>query len=234
MPILLRVFSEVGTGEFHGFEAQRIRGDDGKVWRSPDETAVIGALDFANAQSHAVLGKRLNLIELLPSGLDHVSAAASMGNFERVADAPAAEIASARDDARNSLAIGLDLYEATRWIYGEGAFGLRFAAWIARKAPDALVDNMTLLMFRLRQVPDAILPSDKIAEMAKQARDAWIASKQLERLWRSDPPFSKILSPKRIRLAFADEIALKRWRCELDAIIVQQGGKPSSVSSHES
>ena len=153
-----------------------------------------------------ILGKKLNLIELLPSGLGHVSAAMSMGNFERVADAPASEIARARYDAKNSVAIGLYLYEANRWIYGDGAFGLRLAAWIARKAPDALVDNMTLLMFRLRQVPGAILPSDKIAEMAKQARDVCIASKKHEWLWRNDPRFSEILNPKRIKSAFADEI----------------------------
>jgi hypothetical protein len=106
------------------------------------------------------LEKKLNLIELLPSGLKKVSAAISMGSFEHVANVPAEEIVHARDDAMNSLAIALSLYEANRWIYGDGAFGLRLAAWIARKVPDVLVDTMTLLMFRLREVPDAIQPSD--------------------------------------------------------------------------
>jgi hypothetical protein len=180
LPILLRVLSEVGTGEFHGFEAPRHRDEDGKVWRSADETAVIRAFDLMNAESHAILGKKLNPIELLPSGFDSVSAAMSMGNFVRVADAPAEEIARARDDARNSVAIALHLYEANRWIYGDGAFGLRLAAWIARKAPDVLVDATTLLMFRLREVPGAILPSDKIAEMANQAREVCLFSKRHE------------------------------------------------------
>ena len=234
LPILLRVLSEVGTGEFHGFEAPRHRDEDGKVWRSADETVVIGAFDLTNAESHSILGKKLNLIELLPSGLDHVSAAMSMGNFACVADAPAEEIARARDDARNSVAIGLYLYEANRWIYGDGAFGLRFAAWIARKAPDALVDSMTLLMFRLRQVPDAILPSDEIAAMANQAREVCIASRKLEWLWLNDPRFSEILSPKRIKLAFADQIMLKLWQRELNALIVQGAEKPLIGSNHES
>jgi hypothetical protein len=233
LPILLRVLSEVGTGEFHGFEAPRHRDDDGKVWRSADETAVIGALDLTNAGSHAILGKKLNPIELLPSGLDNVSAAMSMGNFERVADAPAEEIARARDDAKNSVAIGFYLYEANRWVYGDGAFGLRFTAWIARKAPDALIDGMTLLMFRLRQVPDAILPSDKIAEMAKQAREVFIASRKLEWLWLNDPRFSKILNPKRIKLAFADQIMLKLWQRELNATIVRCAEKPLNGCGHE-
>jgi hypothetical protein len=85
-------------------------------------------------------------------------------------DAPPEKIGEARDDARNALLIAHYLYEAERWIYGDGAFGLRFMAWSARKAPDALIDNIMILMFRLRQVPDAILSSDEIAEMAKQAR----------------------------------------------------------------
>jgi hypothetical protein len=85
---------------------------------------------------------------------------------------------------------------------------------------------MTLLMFRLREVPDAIQPSDKIAEMALQARDVCILSKKHEWYWRNDPRFSKILDPKRMKTAFADEIALKRWQSELNAIILQAAANP--------
>ncbi len=121
-----------------------------------------------------------------------------MGNFELAADACAEDIGLARDDARNSLAIALNLYEATRWIYGDGAFGLRLAAWIARKAPDILVDTMTLLIFRLREVPGAMLPSDEIAEMAEQARKVCLDSKNLEWRWRNDPRFSEISAPNEL------------------------------------
>jgi hypothetical protein len=233
LPILLRVLSEVGTGDFYGFEAPRVRDEDGKVWRSVDETVISGAFDLTNAQSHAIVEKRLNLIELLPSGLGHVSTAMSMGSFASVADAPAEEIARARDDASNALAIGLNLYEASRWIYGDGAFGLRLAAWIAQKAPDALLDSMTLLMFRLRKVPGAIRPSDEIAELARQARKVWLYSKRHEWHWRNHPSFSKILHPKRIKLAFADEIASKQWQSELNAIIVQATAKSPMGSSND-
>ena len=143
------------------------------------------------------------------------------------------EIARARDDAKNSVAIALHLYEANRWIYGDGAFGLRLAAWIARKAPDVLVDTTTLLMFRLREVPGAILPSDKIAEMAENARKVCLYSKRHEWHWHNDPSFSKILHPKRIKSAFADEIALKQWQRELNAIIVQATGKTPTGSNND-
>ena len=225
LPTVLRVIGDVGTGEFDGFEAL-IAGEE----QTSDEAFTIRAFDLTNAGLHSILGKKLNLIELLPSGLKNVSAAISMGNFEGVANAPAEEIARARDDAKNSVAIALNLYEANRWIYGDGAFGLRLAAWIARKAPDVLVDSTTLLMFRLREVPGAILPSDEIAEMAKQARKVCLFSKRHEWYWRNHPRFSKILDPKRIKLAFANEIALKRWQSELNAIIVQATGKPPTGS----
>jgi hypothetical protein len=228
LPTVIRVIGDVATGDFDGFEAL-IAGEE----QTSDQAFTIRAFDLSNAGSHSILGKKLNLIELLPSGLKNVSAAISMGNFERVANAPAQEIARARDDAKNSLAIALNLYEANRWIYGDGAFGLRLAAWIARKAPDVLVDTTTLLMFRLREVPGAILPSDKIAEMAEDARKVCLYSKRHEWHWRNHPSFSKILHPKRIKSAFADEIALKQWQRELNAIIVQATAKTPTVSNND-
>jgi hypothetical protein len=228
MPALLHVIGDVGTGEFDGFEAL-IPGEE----QTSDKAFTIRAFDLTRAGSDSILGEQPNLIELLPCGLKDVSAAISMGNFERVANAPAEEIARARDDAKNSFAIALNLYEATRWIYGDGAFGLRLAATIAPKPPDVLVDSIILLMFRLREVPGAIRPSGEIAELAQQARKLWLYSKRHEWHWRNHPSFSKILHPKRIKLAFADEIALKQWQRELNAIIVQATAKTATVSNND-
>jgi hypothetical protein len=85
----------------------------------------------------------------------------------------------------------------------------------------------------LRQVPGAILPSYKIAEMAENARKVRLYSERLEWHWHNHPSFSKILHPKRIKSAFADEIALKRWQSELNAIILQATAKPPKGSSDD-
>jgi len=231
----LRIFSafisvicDLSTGDFIGFEHE-IAGEE----HNSNRAVVVQALDLENANHHSILGAKLNLVELLPSGFDNVSAAMSMGNFQQVADAPAEEIAKARDDARNAMMIGLYFYDAMRWIYGDGAFGLRFLAWIARKAPDAMIDGMMMLMFRLRQVPGALMPAEQIADLARTAFGAYLGSKQLERLLQNDPRFSEILNRKRIRSAFADEIALKRWQSELNAIILQATAKPPMGSSDD-
>jgi hypothetical protein len=189
--------------------------------------ATVDALDLQSSERDSVLGRKLNVLALLPNGLENVSIAISMGHFAAIAEARAEEIAKARDDTKNTLLIALYLYEAYRWIYGDGAFGLRFIAWIARKAPEPVIDGMTLVMFRLRQVPGAMLPSDKIAEMAEAARKVCLYSKRLEWHWRNHPRFSKILHPKRIKLALADEIELKRWQSELNAIILQATKTPT-------
>jgi hypothetical protein len=210
LPAFLRVMSDVGLGDFGGFE-HAVAGEED----DSDRAAAIRGLDLKNAQKHAVLEAKLNLVELLPSGLRNLSDAMRAGGFEAVADVPAEGLTSACRDAMNGMAIGLYLYEAKHWIYGDGAFGLRLIAWIARKAPDGLLDGATLLMFRLRRVPGALMPSEKIAALAQQAHQVWMMSKRHEWLWKNDPRFSELLNPKRIKQAFADPIALKCWQEEL-------------------
>jgi hypothetical protein len=207
-----RVLIEIGTGELVNFE-HRAKDET----RSPGEAAIIEAFDFDKAESHKILGKKFNFIDVLPLALNNAAIAMSMGNFARAADAPVEEIATARDDARNTFQIALSLFEAFEWIYGPEAFGLRFAAWFARKAPDALIDGLVLGVLRLRAVPDAILPSEQIAEMAKQAKEVRDSSKRLEHLWQHDPRYKRVLDPKRIRAAFADHIMLNRWKEEVKA-----------------
>jgi hypothetical protein len=229
LPAFVQTMEEVGRGDFVSF-GHVVEGEEDIRGGS----TTIDALDLQPSERDAVLGRKLNLLALLPTGLKNVSKAINMGRFATIADAPAEEIAKARNDARNGVLIGLYLYEANRWIYGDGAFGLRFIAWIARKAPDPVIEGMTLLMFRLRQVPGAILPSDKIAKLAEEAREVRLLSKRHEWYWLNDPRFSEILDPKRIKLAFADEIALKHWKSELNAIINQGAAIPPMDSNDDS
>jgi hypothetical protein len=69
--------------------------------------------------------------------------------------------------------------------------------------------------------------------LAQQAREVWLYSKRHEWHWHNHPSFSKILHPKRIKLAFADEIALKQWQRELNAIIVQATAKHPMGSNND-
>ena len=98
-----------------------------------------------------------------------------------------------------------------------------------------MIDGMTLLMFRLRQVPDAILPSDKIAEMATAGpRRLHLLQSSMNGSGATIRASRKFSTQSELKLAFADEIALKRWQRELNAIIVQATEKPLTGSNHES
>jgi hypothetical protein len=228
MPTVLRVVGETATGDFTDFDPHPggVEGDD--------QRALVEALDLSNASKHSILGHRLNAVELLPSGLGNVAAAMKMGHFAGAAAAPAQDVAAARNDGKYALLIAYYLYEASRWIYGDGAFGMRLLAMIVRKTPLPMMSLLTLVMFRLRQVPEATQSSNQIEQMARTAQSNWLESKKLEHLWRTDSRYSILLSPKRIKLAFADEIALKRWQRELNAITVDASNIPTSVSGHES
>jgi hypothetical protein len=199
--------TQIGSGKFEGFDAP-----SGNEMRPRDESITIKAFDMDKAEAHEILGQNINFVNALPSVLNDVTVAFSMGTLAQAAEAPAEEIAKARDDAMNALQIGLSIYDALEWVYGPGAFGLRLCAWLARKAGDDLIDGLTLGMLKLRAVPAAIHSSEKIAGMAKDALAARKVSKQLEWLWRHDPRYKQVLDPKRIRAAFADHISLKRWK----------------------
>ena len=205
LAILLRVLIDIGMGQFEDFEPAVA----GEV-RTRDELATIAALDIGAAERHKVLGQGLNLIGVLPSALNYVSIAVSMGSFAQAAEAPEEEVAVAQNDAQNALAICVSLYEVAEGIYGDQAFGLRFFAWVAKKAPDDLVDGIILPMMRLRGIPGAILSSEKIAELAIQSRAVRVMFETIERLRREDPRFREVFDPKRLRVAFADKISLKR------------------------
>ena len=182
LAIVWRVLTDIGTGQFEGFEPP-VTGET----QTRDERATITALDIGASERHKILGQGLNLLEVLPSALNFAAIAFSMGSFEQAADEPEEEIAQARNDAQNALTIGLSLYEAAKGIYGDQAFGLRFFAWFAKKAPDALIDGLILPMMRLRAIPGAILSSEKIAKLAIQARAAREMYARIEQLGRETP-----------------------------------------------
>ncbi len=210
LAIFYRVATEISLGEFSGFEVP-----SGDERRARVETAAIKGFDLEDSEKREILGTNINLIEALHSTLEAIAAAIAGGGFAEAANAPAEEIAQARDDARRALQIAICLYEPLKWIYGEGAFGLRLAAWFAQKATDPMIDGLILAMLRLRKIPGATLPSEKIAEMARQSHQFWRDWKRIQWLSENDPRFSAVLKPRRIRSAFVDEITLKRWREEV-------------------
>jgi hypothetical protein len=171
-----------------------------------------------------VFGQSMNFIQVLPIVFRDMAKALRKHSLADAFNFPLDELLAARNDVRGALRIGEDLYEGTKWIYGNGAFGLRLAAWLSR----AMARQRALLVLGfalLKRTDHPFLGSDQIAELATQAEIAKRNSLRLKEIAESDPRFSEVLDPKRIKSAFADEIALKRWQSELNAIILQVTAK---------
>ena len=68
---------------------------------------------------------------------------------------------------------------------------------------------------------------EQIADLAKQAQEAWTASKHYEWAWKNNPRYAELLNPSRIKKAFADKIALKRWQEQVKAVSLQPSDETS-------
>ena len=215
-----RVAIEIGLGQFEGFEIS-VAGEE----RTFDKKVTIKALDIGASEKDAILGEKLKLLDALPEVLKDLSTGFNTGVLANAANEPEATIAAARADAVNAFVIGVSLYETWSWVYGSRAFGLRFLHWVALKAPQVAMRVLLLALLRFRAVPGAMLSSEKIASMAKMAMQMRAASLQLKHLGETDPRFRDVLSPRRVRRAFVDQISLKQWRKEIKTAKISERDK---------
>ena len=157
---------EIVAGDFETFGVAATDRDD-----FDPAAAIQTAFDLDKGAQDQVFGKRLKLGQALEGVLADVSAA-QVG--VKLADFSASEIAAARDDVRNALKIAVCFYESVSWIYGDEAFGLRLANFLARTLPGNLIYTMTIGIARLRRNQANLYSSFQIAEMADQAEQAWL------------------------------------------------------------
>ncbi len=210
LSVFYRVMADISQGQFAAFE----RPEDADL---TDKDIVQRGLDFNHPDSNLINGMRMNHREVIEGALENVSQAFDHWSLVDAANAPACEIWTAYIDTRNILDIARDFYDATAWMWGEKSFGFRFAAWIARKANNSMLDGLTLIILLLRRIPGAMISSEEIAATANAARQAKYASDSIRELARSDARFTEVFSPKRIRLGFSDRVEMSRWQKEIES-----------------
>jgi hypothetical protein len=203
---------EVATGRFMQFPSAI-----GNESRSEHQKEVIRAFDFERSESDAILGKKLNLVSSLVPTLRDIAEALGRGTLTQELKESHAEIAQARDDVRNALRAGIAFYEASRWIYGPRAFGLRLAAWIAKKADRRMTTALTVAWIRLRKSRNDLLSSGEIADLARAAEKVRDDSLRLQSCQRCNKGLRKVLSPKRIKAAFVDQSSLDGFLKEIQS-----------------
>jgi len=214
------VLLTVATGDFTGFAQP---GPNEK--EAFDRRATIDALDLRTSESDTALGQKLKFTTVLSTVFQVMAKAFESGTLLDIAVGPAHAISSAREDVRNALRIAFALHKATAWIYGPRAFGLRLAAWIAKKQPPLLVDMMILGFAMLRRKSNQFYSSAEISDFANKAEQARCDSLRIRELGTSDPRFSRVFSPKRVRQGLRDMPSYNNWIKEVE--LARLGGGPS-------
>jgi hypothetical protein len=226
LAMVLRVLLQSATGNFDGFE--HLTGDDprtdeqkeaGIKWRSDDESQMIRALCVGQSEKDVINGQRLDLIGVLLTRLEDISKALGSGRFVDVLKRPEDTIINARDDIRNAMRLVQALFEATRGIYGQEAFGLKLGEWIAKKSDRRMKLVFLLIWARLRDVTKELLPSRDIATLASEAEKLRGLSEQLKLLGQ-DTRYAAILSPRRLRSGLRDELAMKAIVGKIEAATI--------------
>jgi hypothetical protein len=224
LAIVLRVLLETANGQFDGFEPRtqgETRTDDeiatGIKQRSCDETHTLYALDLNQSDKHAILGIKFKFTDALPFMLHDLSVALRRGTLVEALKCSELEIFNARNDVSNGLRIAAALYETMQWIYGSNAFGLRMAAWLAKKINRQLISMFILGWIKLRKVSNNLLSSGDIALLADKAEKIRDQSRQMRALAQTDQRFAAVFSPRRVRKAFKDKLSFGQFMKEIEA-----------------
>jgi hypothetical protein len=182
-----------------------------------DKTQLVRALDFEGSKRDAVAGQRFQFAEAIGPALGEIARALRAGTLTDAANADRREIEAARDDLRRGFEIASGLYRSMKWVYGDEAFGLRFADWIGRKAPPEMVRLMLLGFVLLRRTESTLLSSAEIADLHHATFQIFNLSDELRRL-HEDNPASKYLHPSYIKSVFSGRISFHDLKAELESI----------------
>lgn len=194
---------DVAAGEFFEFGLPASDRDEA------DQTLAERAFGFDAAAAHHVHGQRLEL------GADLAAILAAMSGHLPLKEFTDGEIATARDDARNTLKVVYCLYGATDWIFGARAFGLQVGAGLIGVWPLALIQALALSFARLRRQSSTLLGSREIADLATEAERVWLMSRWLHDIYKGGGEGAKIINPKRFKSALTDSVSYRNLLGEL-------------------
>jgi hypothetical protein len=188
--------------------------------RTPvDQSRAIAAFDFGRSGKDALAGRHFNFIEALLPVLRDIARALKCGTLATAATAPREEIEATRNDLRRAFELPVILYQSMHWIYGDGALGLRFADWVARKLPPPIVRPIILIWVLMRRTGAEILTSAEIAELHVLAANMGRALLTLKWLFENEPQFESLLNPKRVKAVFSGKSPIAPWAAELEAAV---------------
>jgi hypothetical protein len=172
----------------------------------------------------------MNFIQVLPGVLSVMAKTLRRNALSDALKLPLEELLAARDDARGALWIARDFYEATKWIYGNRAFGMRLAAWLSGSA--ASQRAMGVLGFALlKRSKYPFLSSDQSADLVRKAAAAKRDALRPREIGETEPRFASLITPEALRRSFFSTNEFEAFQRQLIAarIAVTPGIHPSGA-----
>lgn len=169
-------------------------------------------------ESDSILGVRFAFAETIPAILHALATSmkviARSGPNDIGMDA---DLEVARDYMRESIAMVMNLYEATEWIYGRSAFGLKMFMRIFNKAPPIGIAVALLLwkQYAKHAETDVLSPED-IARLKAQTEAALRDARRL-RAMKAEPALAPFIDKRRLARAFKSEAEFRVFLDQLRA-----------------
>ena len=207
LPSVLRLILEAASGIEPEFEPGSAPEDERSLIRAMDLSTIKkdASSDEATFHDDKLAGRSLGLRRAVRPVLADIAAAIRHGTLRDAANASPIELEHARDDLKHTMALVPAFYGATKWIYGEKAFGLRFASWMCRKMPENILRLELLLWVLMRRAGADILNSAEIAQLHQITISLARSFLYLKQMSQQDGEFSKLLKPAHLKRVLSDE-----------------------------
>ena len=211
----LGIFADAACGEFQHFDPSStdLEGEQ-------EYEGVRTVLGMKRAEHHSVQGLRIDPKQPLTEIL---SAVANIDWSKIETTAPEWNaLDRARAEIHDAFEAASLFYQATVWIFGNGAFGLRLADWFIDKAPIAVKATIVTLWWAIRSSENPFVEGHKIREMRSAAGIALQKSNEIQKLRASDPLIFEMLSPQNVKRALRNANAIADLQLRIKSAIAER------------
>jgi hypothetical protein len=168
--------------------------------------------------SDRVVGQRFEAREALPDFLKALALLAQTPSHRQLlAPENQDKLLAARDDVRYALSACENFHRAVRWFYGNDAFGLRCAAWLAGNATPQIRAHLIVGWMAIRDHPmfPTSLEIEQLAIVTEALRQM---SQELRDEIDADPRLKAAFPPARVKAAFSRPGGPEQLRQEMEQI----------------
>lgn len=181
-----------------------------------DETSILKFLGLNQSQSDSFFGAKIQVGSQLLRVFKAISSSiVQLQVNEHSSLVLDVDVFAARDYVRDAIVTFSDFHEASNWIFGKSAFGLRLLTSLFRKRRPLLTATAILIWWNLGKMSHFDLMSHSDLVLLKKSANQMVADSRRLQALSTTQAFRTLLSPKSIRHAFSSEKQFPRFLADL-------------------